>query len=140
MFRGKLHCQALQALTATVEQTLPKAKKEAFLQELRQAGVAKARELKKEAALSASSSPACSIYSIPDHLLFKVFEKLEPLDLARAACVSLSWTRIAVDDALWSRFLTPESRLLSDSKRHVFQGIILCCVICDPWAPVYNLP
>ena len=109
---------------AAVEQTLPKAKREACIREARQVGVTRARENKKETAMEGVASNGSSIDAIPNHLLLKIFETLEPLDLARAACVSPAWACAAHTDSLWSKFVPDNQRTHNGSHRQNCLGLL----------------
>ena len=121
--RGQMQTQALLLLTAAVEKKFPKVKKEACLREIRKVGLLRARESKK----SAAPVNSCFIGNLPDHILNIIFEKLAPIDLSRAACVSNAWMSLAHADDLWAKYLPLGLRNSSDigQRRKRFLGDFL---------------
>ena len=113
MFRSTFHQQALDFLLAAIEQHFPRSKRMTCFREAKQAGLLRAREQKKVAALIDESAARWSL--LPDDILQLVFAHLEPLDLSRAACVNSTWSSLADTDSLWQKFL-PQPCVASSSS------------------------
>lgn len=117
VFRSTYHQQALNLLLMTIEQHFPRTKRLACIRDAKQAGVLRAREQKKAAALCDES--AVRWQDLPDEILLLVFAKLEPLDLSRASCVCVAWDSLAGSNLLWQKFLPnacPASSAVRSSK------------------------
>lgn len=111
------HQQALNLLLMTIEQHFPRTKRLACIRDAKQAGVLRAREQKKAAALCDES--AVRWQDLPDEILLLVFAKLEPLDLSRASCACVAWDSLAGSNSLWQKFLPnacPASSAVRSSK------------------------
>lgn len=99
---------ALAALMEAAERHLPQAKRNALLRRYRQSGVQLARRDRRQGtsgwlgddAGDEAAAPA-TFASLPSDVIRLVFQRLDPLTLARAACVSREWRGAASEGALW---------------------------------------
>ena len=88
------------------ERHLPQARRNAVLRQYRQSGVQLARRGRRngpadEAGDDDEEAPPASFAALPPDVIGLVFRRLDPLTLARAACVSREWRAAASEGALW---------------------------------------
>ncbi|KAL4439863.1 hypothetical protein ABPG75_002864 [Micractinium tetrahymenae] len=126
---GRLQSRAaLAALMEAAERHLPQAKRNALLRKYRQSGVQLARRERRQgpAGWAAAdegeeeevAAPA-TFAALPPDVIEQVFRRLDPLTLAKAACVNQEWRAAASDGPLWQAHcaaLRAKAGSIGDSK------------------------
>lgn len=92
-----------------VERHLPQVKRNALLRQYRQSGVQLARRERRQGAAgwagdeeaSTAVAPPATFAALPPDVIELMFRRLDPLTLARAACVNREWRAAASEGALW---------------------------------------